>query len=117
MRPYSTALAALLGATTLGFSAAAWAQQGYYGYGPRMHYGWHDGWGGMIFGPIVMILFVAAIVVLVVIALRWLGGGAGPAGPGHRHAGRSPLDILEERFARGEIDKEEFEERRRILRG
>jgi putative membrane protein len=118
MRPFSTALGILLEAATLGFSAAAWAQQGYYGYGPGMHGDWHDGWGGMIFGPIIMILFVAAIVVLVVVALRWLGGGPGPAaGPGHRHGGRSPLDILEERFAHGEIDKEEFEERRRTLRG
>jgi putative membrane protein len=29
--------------------------------------------------------------------------------------GRSPLDILKERFARGEIDKEVLEKRRRVL--
>jgi putative membrane protein len=28
---------------------------------------------------------------------------------------RTPLDILKERFARGEIDKQEYEERRRVL--
>jgi putative membrane protein len=28
---------------------------------------------------------------------------------------KPPLDILQERFARGEIGKEEFEERRRVL--
>ncbi len=75
---------------------------------------WHDGWGGMMFGPLMMILVVAAIVVLVVLALRWLGStghGTAPQAP----PGKAPLDILKERFARGEIDREEFEERRRVL--
>ncbi len=69
------------------------------------------GWGGFILGPIMMILIVAAIVALVVVLLRWFGIG-------HRDATRrGALDILEERFARGEIDKQEFEERRGLLGG
>ncbi len=67
------------------------------------------GWGGFILGPIMMILVIAAIVAVVVVLLRWLG--VGPATTSRRAA----LDILEERFARGEIDKAEFEERRRAL--
>jgi putative membrane protein len=35
--------------------------------------------------------------------------------PHHAPPGRTPIDILKERFARGEIDKDEFEERRRVL--
>ena len=67
------------------------------------------GGGGMIFGGIAMILVVAAIIVLVVLAVRWLG-------PARRAgSGRTSLDILEERFARGEIDAQEFQERRRTL--
>lgn len=76
------------------------------------------GWAWMMFfGPLMMILFVATVVVLVAFALRWLGGH-GPLGSGHAPAappGKTPLDILKERFARGEIDKAEFEERRRVL--
>ena len=78
------------------------------------------GWAWMMFfGPLMMILFVAAVVVLVAFALRWLTGQSlhGPYGAGHASAppGKAPLDILKERFARGEIDKAEFEERRRVL--
>jgi putative membrane protein len=71
-------------------------------------------WYGMMFlGPLMMILFIAAIVVLVVLGVRWLGGSrlGGTPGP----SPNKPLDILKERFARGEIDKDEFELRRRVL--
>jgi putative membrane protein len=75
---------------------------------------WGGGWGGMAFGFLMMIAFVAAIVVVVVLVMRALGGGHG--GPGRTTpTGKTPLDILEERFARGEIDAQEFEERRRVL--
>lgn len=77
-------------------------------YGPHM---WEGGWHGWFFGPIMMIVFFAVAVVAVVLLVRWLGG----PGHGHSPAGKTPLDILKERFARGEIDKEEFEERRRVL--
>ncbi len=95
-------------ATLLGATAAA-AQN----YEPYMHHhGWGDGWGGMFLGPLLMIVFLAAVVVLVVVAIRWLAGAGHPAAP----AGRmGPLDVLKDRFARGEIDKDEYEERRRIL--
>ncbi|TAJ79765.1 MAG: SHOCT domain-containing protein [Sphingobium sp.] len=72
--------------------------------------GWGGGWSGMIFGPLIMILVLALPVAAVVLLIRWLGGSPRSASPG-----QTPLDILRERYARGEIDKEEFEERRRTL--
>ncbi len=61
-----------------------------------------------------MILFWGGIILVIVLASRWLGGGSSrsTAPPA---AAKTPLDILQERFARGDIDKEEFEERRRLL--
>jgi putative membrane protein len=85
-----------------------------YGWGPQMMWGW--GWSGMIFGPLFMILGLAVTVALVVLLVRWLGGPwPGAAPPHYGPSGRTPLDILKERFARGEIDKDEFAERRRML--
>jgi putative membrane protein len=101
---------------------AVWAQaqtpsdaERYYGWGPHMM-GWGGGWYAMIFGPLFMILFLAVLVAVVVILVRWLGGPWQGTYPPHQlPPARTPLDILKERFARGEIDKAEFEDRRRVL--
>jgi putative membrane protein len=75
----------------------------------------------MIFGSAMMIVFFGGIIALVVLAVRWLGGSGPGSGHGMGHGsgsgGKPAIDILRERFARGEIDKAEFEERRRVLGG
>ena len=68
----------------------------------------------MIVWPIMMILFIALIVILVVFLVRWFGA-SGHGTSSHQPSRKTPLDILKERFARGEIDKEEFEERKHLL--
>jgi putative membrane protein len=81
--------------------------------GDHPHYwggGW--GWGAMMFGPLMMIVFIAVIVVIAVLAVRWLGGGAMRPAPSDR---QTALVILEERYARGEIDREEFEQKKQDL--
>jgi putative membrane protein len=78
-------------------------------YGPHMMW-WGGGWAGMMFGPIFMIVAIAAAVWLVLLFARSVGG------PWHAPPpARTPLDILKERFARGEIDKQEYDDRRRVL--
>jgi len=79
-----------------------------------MMYGWWDGstapWYGMIFGPIMMILFIVLTVLIIAWVLRAVGLGWQPAG-----YEKSALDILNDRFARGEIDRAEYEERKHLL--
>jgi putative membrane protein len=103
--------------TWLGGTTTAWAQQSSRDYGPHMGYGghmWEGGWMGWFFGPLMMIVFLFAAIVLIVLVVRWLGG-TGHGAAHHMPPTKTPLDILKERFARGEIDKDEFEERRRYL--
>ena len=72
--------------------------------------GW---WGwGMGFGWISMILFWALFVLAIVALVKWLMPQP-PAGGGS-HA-KTPLEILQERYARVEIDREEYEQKRRDL--
>jgi putative membrane protein len=72
-----------------------------------MMWWWEDYGPGpwMYFGPVFFIVMMVACVVVMMFMMR------------HRHRGHGDLaaQILKERFARGEIDKAEFEERRRLL--
>lgn len=78
---------------------------------------WHPawGWGHMIFGGLIMIAFWGGIIVLIVLLVRRLGGRSGSGHESTPTTRRTPLEILQERFAKGEIDKEEYEERRKLL--
>ena len=76
--------------------------------------GWTDGYGWMGFGWIFMALFWVLFILGIVALLRWLGTG----GNGSRDVPRKmPLEILQERYARGEIGREEYEQKRRDLEG
>lgn len=69
---------------------------------------WTDGWGywpaWMMIAPLGMLIFLAVCVGILYFAAR-------------RRGESRPMDILRERFARGEISQREFEDRRRILLG
>lgn len=80
-------------------------------YRPMHMWGW--GWGGgwhpgMFFGPLLWIIVIFGLVALFTRYGLWGHHGY------HRRPGGA-LDILEERFARGEIDKAEFDEKRKAL--
>lgn len=74
--------------------------------GWRMHPMWASGWGsGMM---IIMALFWGAIIVAVILGMRWFGGQR------KNSPEDSAITILRERFAR-EIEKDEFETKKREL--
>jgi putative membrane protein len=72
---------------------------------------WAWGTGGVVM-MIMMLVFWALVIAGLVIGIRWLIHD-GP-GRGQPRTDRA-LEILRERFARGEIDREEFEAKKRDL--
>jgi putative membrane protein len=78
------------------------------------HYGRDWGWGHMVSGGLMMILFWGGVILVILFVVRALGGGS-PQGAAQGSSRSKALDILHERFARGEIEKEEFEQRKRLL--
>jgi putative membrane protein len=69
------------------------------------------GWGwGLGFGWIFMILFWGLIILGIVALAKWLFSSAGSGA-----SGKGTLEILKERYARGEITREQYEQMRKDL--
>jgi putative membrane protein len=82
-----------------------------WGHGPGMM-GWGYGMGW--FGPIIMIAFWIAVIVGIVLLIRWLILSTRSVNQ-KTHHDDSALEILKKRYAKGEINKDEFEEKKRDL--
>jgi putative membrane protein len=81
-----------------------------------MMYGFYDGysgWGegsmmGLFGGGLMMIVFWAVFIGLIVWAVREVNGR-------NAASGSRALDILKERYAKGDISKEEFESKKKDI--
>jgi len=57
------------------------------------------------------IILITIIIAVILLAKGYYGPAMKEGGP----TGETPLDVLKKRYARGEISKEEFEEKKRDL--
>ena len=89
--------------------AAAWAQERTYEWGWGMHpmWGLWGVWG--IAMMLMMLVFWGVVIAGIVLGIRWL------IGQGRDGRSDTALDILRQRYARGEINKEEFDAKKRDL--
>ncbi len=83
-----------------------WAQERVYEWGWGMHPMW--GLWGMAM-MLMMFAFWGVVIAAIVLGIRWL------ARQGRESRSDPALEILRQRYARGEINKEEFEARKRDL--
>jgi len=77
------------------------------------NWGGFGGWG-MGFGVIFMLVFWLLVILGIVALVRWL---LAPRSPGPSGRDKTPAEIVQERYARGEINREEYEQKMRDLTG
>lgn len=76
----------------------------------------YDGGGwfwGMAFHGLSVILFVAVLAAVLILVFRWLGTGHQPQSTTLPHSGA--LDVLNARYARGEIERDDYLQRKADL--
>lgn len=78
-------------------------------------YGLNGGWyGHTLFGGFFMIIVWVAVIFFVVWLVREMSG-LNKKREDLEHHGKMALNILNERYAKGEIDRKEFEEKKKDL--
>ena len=65
------------------------------------------GWGWIGLGMVHMALFWVLVILGIVVLVKWLAGGSPP------RSEKRPIDILKERYAKGELTREQFEQMKR----
>lgn len=81
------------------------------------HWGW--GWGGWLLMVLAMLAFWGILLAAIVVIVKVWRADTAPR-PSRDTAVHEPVDalrLLDERFARGEIDADEYTRRRDLLRG
>ncbi|MDE2423936.1 MAG: SHOCT domain-containing protein [Betaproteobacteria bacterium] len=70
------------------------------------------GWDGMGFGMVGMLLFWILLIAAIIVLIKYTRSSGDSS---ERQQEKSALDILKERYARGEIGREEFEQKKHDL--
>lgn len=78
------------------------------------HDGW--GWGGWALMGVAMIVFWAVVLTLMVLAIRYLISARGSGTFRQADSATPPEGVLAQRYARGEIDDDEYRQRIAVLR-
>lgn len=92
-----------------GRALAQWRDYGRWDWGPWTMHWWMIGW----MGSILMVVFWVLVIVAIVYFIRWLVSSPRRSlGP---QAQDSAMEILRNRYARGDISKEEFEQKKKDL--
>jgi putative membrane protein len=81
-----------------------------------MWYGGDWGWASWILMAVGMVAFWALVITAVVLAVRYLAGPRGTAASPSGSVQAAAEGVLDQRFARGEIDENEYRQRLSLLR-
>ena len=94
-----------------GEALGQWRDYDNWHMGPGMMGGWGMGW----FGGIFMVVFWGAIIVGIIFVIKWLLQNTGHGRDSSSSGSSRALDILKESYARGQISKQEFEEKKKDI--